>query len=305
MALRRSSSGRYPRNDEDLDEEEVENNGYVQVFVKPLDSGSYNMILGWLGLGNIKLTQQQVTVAYTVAGVVAAVILYQVLFSDLGYLFHRICSLIIPIFSVGCAFYCIALYLRKTWSTTSIYILFCACFAGEFIGQCLCDNSKENYITQPLLSLVVLVSVSFASVFSTLETVNSTGLIVFVSFIRFLACTSLVDLPQTLRPFVAYFSGVAGVIAAKYMETVFKPPSGGNGFMTPDGKIPVIKRRRSSSSTAQSGSFSRHASRRTSLPALIHSKQVSPFLRVAILEMGWDSCGPLLLILSSLYIARQ
>ena len=32
MALRRSSSGRYPRNDEDLDEEEVENNGYVQVF---------------------------------------------------------------------------------------------------------------------------------------------------------------------------------------------------------------------------------------------------------------------------------
>ena len=273
MALRRSSAVRVPRNDDDLDEEEVENNGYVQVFVKPLDSGSYSMVLGWLGLGNLKLTQQQITVAYTLSGIVGAVILYQVLFSDLGYLFHRICSLIIPIFSVGCAFYCIALYLRKTWSTTSVYILFCACFAGEFLGQCMCDSSKENYITQPLLCLIVLIAVSIAGIFSTLETINSTGIIVFVSFVRFLACTSLVDLPQTLRPFVAYFSGVAGVIAAKYMETVFKPATN-NGFITQDGKIPVIKRRRSSSSTAQGGSFSRHASRRTSLPALIHSKQV-------------------------------
>ncbi len=270
MALRsRSGSGRGSRNEGEIDEEDIDNNGYVQVFVKPLEMGSYSVILGWLGLKNIKLSPQQVTIAYASSALIGAVILYQLIFSDLGFLFHRICSMIIPIFSVGCAFYCIALYLRNSWSTTSIYILFSACFAGEFLGQGFCDSTHGSYITQPLLSLIVLLSVSVASVFSTLETIHSTGIIVFVSFIRFVACTSLGDLPQTLRPFIAYFSGIAGVIAAKYMETIFKPPA--NNFMTQDGKIPVIKRRRSSSSTAQ-GSFSQRAGRRTSLPALIHSK---------------------------------
>ncbi len=291
MALLRSRSGssRGSRNGE-KDEEEVDNNGYIQIFIKPLEQGNYSVVLGWLGLSTVRLSRQQIGLVYGLGAVILAGMLYHLFLSDLGFLFHRICGHIVPIFSVGCAFYWLALYFRKSWSNTSVYILFCACFAGELLGQCVYDGpgagtahsppsqsptpGEDPYITRPLLALAVLLAVSLASVFSTLETVHSTFVIVFVSLTRYLACTALTDLPQTLRPFLAYFSGIAGVIAAKYMETVFKPPVS-NYSMTQDGKIPVIKRRRSSSS-ATHGMSTHRVGRRTSLPALIHSKsQVS------------------------------
>ena len=272
MASLHRSGSKSSRNEAAKEGEEAENNGYIQVFMKPLEQGNYNVILEWLGLSNVKLSPQQVGWAYGIGFVMVSVFVYQLIMSDLGYMFHRLCGLLVPIFSIVCSFYWLALYFRKSWSTTSIYILFCACFAGEFLSQCICDTSKDNYISQPILSFGVLLAVSLASLFSTLETVHSTAVIAFVSFIRFLACTTLTDLPQILRPFLAYFSGIVGVIGAKYMETVFKPPV--TNLMTQDGKIPVIKRRRSSSSTAHN--FSTHRSgRRTSLPALIQKSQVS------------------------------
>ena len=273
QAAARSSSGKWPRNGADK-QEEVENNGYIQILVKPLEEGNYSVILGWLGLSDVKLTHQQVLMGYTLGMVIAAVLLYQMLLSDLGFVFHRLTGHVVPIFSVGCAFYWLALYFRKSWSTTSVYVLFCACFAGEILGQFLCDSSGDAYITRPVLALIVLLAVSGASVFSSLETVHSTVVILMVSLSRYLACTTLTDLPQALRPLTAYFCGVAGVIAAKYMETVFRPPA--TNFMTQDGKIPVIKRRRSS---ASSGQNLPRVGRRTSLPALIHSRtQVGPLV---------------------------
>lgn len=250
----------------------MENYGYLKVLMKPLvEQGNCKILLSWLGLSNVQLTPQQLAWAYGIGLISLLVVVYQLIMRDLGYLFHRFCALLIPIFSIVCSFYWLALYFRKSWSTTSIYILFCACFAGEFLTQCICDTEKENYISQPILSFGVLLAVSMASLVSTLETIHSTAVIAFVSFIRFLACTTLTDLPQILRPFLAYFSGIVGVIIAKYMETVFKPPN--SNLITPDGKIPVIKRRRSSTSTVHN--FSTHRSgRRTSLPALIQKNQV-------------------------------
>jgi cGMP-inhibited 3',5'-cyclic phosphodiesterase A len=285
MALHRSGSNRSNRNG-DKDDEEIENNGYIQIFIKPLEQANYSVIFGWLGLSTVKLSRQQVGCVYGAGVLLVAALLYHLLLTDLGYLFHRICGHIVPIFCVGCGFYWLALVFRKSWSNTSVYILFCACFAGELLGQFVCDGTdsstassapspgEDPYITRPLLALAVLLAVSLASVFSTLETIHSTFVIVFVSLTRYLACTSLTDLPQTLRPFVAYVSGIAGVIAAKYMETVFKPPVNNYNNMTQDGKIPVIKRRRSSSSTAH-GLSAHRVGRRTSLPALIHSRTQS------------------------------
>ena len=273
MALsKRGSASRGSKNDAENDEEEVENNGYIQVLMKPLEQGHYSVILGWLGLNeNLKLTAQQIWLAYGLSAMVCTVLFYQLVFSEIGFLFHRLCSLLVPIFSICCAFYWLALYLRKSWSITSIYVLFCSCFAGEFLGQCVCDSSTEHYITQPFLAFTVLLAASIASMFSTLETTHSTFIIFFVSFIRFLSCTSLTLLPQFMRPFIAYFSGIVGVIGAKYIETIFKPPV--TNLLAHDGKIPVIKRRRSSASTTHS--FSSHrAGRRTSLPALIQKNQV-------------------------------
>ncbi len=215
MAQRRSSSGRMPRNNPDIEEEEAENNGYVQVFVRPLERGSYSMILGWLGLSNVKLTRQQATVLYVLTGLSAAVLLYQILLGDLGYFFHRICNVLIPIFSVVGVFYCIALYLRKTWSNTGVYVVFCACFAGEFVGQCVRDVGDSYFVTQPLLCGVVLGTAGVVSVFSALETLQSSALLLSISIVRIVVCTTVVELPETLRPFVAYSCGVAGVIAAR------------------------------------------------------------------------------------------
>ena len=256
--------------------------GYVKVFLKPLERGNYSVILGWFGIrtDGWSLPDQLAVVGdhhpgtvYGVLALVAGLVLYELVMVDLGYLFQRLCGVIEPIFTIMSAFYWLALYLRRTWSTTSIYVLFCSCFAGEVLGQCLSSTSHEGYVSQPFVALVVLVAVAVASLFSTLETSDSVLVIGFVSLLRFMACSSLHDLPQISRPFLAYLSGIMGTIGAKYMETTFRPPM--NGIQSnPEGKIPIIKRRRSSSSTAHS--FTSHrAGRRTSLPALIQKSQVS------------------------------
>ena len=255
-------------------------------------------VLKWLGVNKGNFSAQQVGVCYGTGALLLAVSVYQLLRCDLGVLVHRLCSLLVPMFSITCAFYWLSLYLRRTWNATSVYVLFCSCFFGECLaqiffrdwgedpsisgggqevsdpggaGDSVSSTMLSNYTTQPLVIVCVLLFISVASVFSSLDTGQSACVILMVSFTRFLACSALQDVPFTLRPFLAYSCGFAGNIVAKYMETLFKPNI--QSIATNDGKIPVIKRRRSSSSTAHA--FSAHRSaRRTSLPALIQKSQV-------------------------------
>ncbi|BFZ25003.1 hypothetical protein BsWGS_28043 [Bradybaena similaris] len=301
MALARSSlSRRGSKNDAEKEDEESENNGYIQVLVKPLEQGSCSYLFKWLGISKSNFSAQQLGVCYGATAIASSVLLYQLLRCDVGILFHRLCSLVVPMFSILCAFYWLSLYFRRTWSNTSIYLLFCSCYVGEFFAQiflrdwgedvnsadALTDGggagdsedgdkysaSLSNYTTQPLVIVCVLLFISVASVFSSLETSHSAGVILLVSFTRFLACSSMQDVPFGLRPFIAYTCGFAGNVVAKYIETVLRPQI--QNFTTQDGKIPVIKRRRSSSSSAHA--FSAHRSaRRTSLPALIQKSQSS------------------------------
>lgn len=292
------------KTESEKDDPEAENNGYIQIFVKPLEQSSYGYFLKWLGLDKANFTSRQLGLCYGVLAVVCSVLLYTLLRCDVGILFQRLCSLIVPMFSILCAFYWLTLYFRKTWNNTSVYLLFFTCYVGESIAQLFLSDWGDksgsttadagigtgtgrgvigngdvissvilsNYTTQPLVIVCVLLSISIVSVFSSLETSHSAGVILLVSFTRFLACSSLQDLPFGIRPFIAYTCGFAGNIAAKYMETIFKPAV--QNFTTQDGKIPVIKRRRSSSSSAHA--FTAHRStRRTSLPALIQKSQVS------------------------------
>ena len=253
--------------------------------MKPLEQGNYSFFLNWMGLGNASLTAHQLAVLYGFSILIASTVLYQLLRCDVGLLFQRLCALLVPMFTILCAFYWLSLYLRKTWSNTSVYLLFCSCYLGETLAQAFLRDwstpipaaaaSEATHgaasVTQPLIIVVVLLAISIASVFSSLETIHSAFTILLVSFTRFLACTSLVDLPPGIRPYVAYTCSFAGILVAKYMETVLKPPI--QNFMTQDGKIPVIKRRRSSSTSAHAFSMHRSA-RRTSLPALIQKSQV-------------------------------
>uniref|UniRef100_A0A0L8HG78 Uncharacterized protein n=1 Tax=Octopus bimaculoides TaxID=37653 RepID=A0A0L8HG78_OCTBM len=282
MAMHRSSvSRRGSKNESENDEEESENNGYIQMLVKPMEQSHYGFLLNWVGLSGSNLSAQQVRVVYGVALVLTVMCVYQVLQCDIGQLFYRLCILIVPMFCIVNAFYWLSLVFRKSWSNTSLYLLFSSCYVGEIAAQVMLvrkntgvsgepDDVSSMYIMQPSVVLAVLIAISFASLFSSLETLQSAAVILLVSFTRFLACTSLVDLPQGLRPFVAYSCGFCGIIVSKYLETVFKTTISNN--MTQDGKIPVIKRRRSSSSAH---GFSAHKSiRRTSLPALIQKPQV-------------------------------
>ncbi|KAK7108311.1 hypothetical protein V1264_016066 [Littorina saxatilis] len=295
---RQSASRRGSKNDNDKEEEEAENNGYIQVFVKPLDHGNCSLILSWLGLTNANLTAHQLGVLYGAAAVVSSLLLYQLLRCDVGFLFGRLCSILVPMFSILCAFYWLALYFRRTWSNTSVYLLFSSCFIGETFAQVFFRDwgadgggggggggtadgvvsDVVNHGTQPLVIVFVLLSISLASVFSSLDTSHSAVVILLVSFTRFLACSMLTDLPFGTRTYLGYMCGFAGVLVARYMETVLKPPI--QHFTTHDGKIPVIKRRRSSSSSAHA--FSAHRStRRTSLPALIQKSQVSVITKLS------------------------
>ena len=291
---RSSVSRRGSKNESEKDEEESENNGYIQMFMKPMEQSSYGFLLSLFGLGDELNASgsQRFRLAYGVGVVViTALTVHQILMCDLGHLFYRLCNLIVPMFCIACAFFWISLAFRKSWTNTSLYLLFSSCYFGEVAAQLMLaketransgptpgiltstahDTSTSMYIMQPMVVLAVLISISLASLFSSLETLQSAGVILLVSFTRFLACTSLIDLPQGLRPFIAYSCGFGGVIVSKYMETVFRPPI--TNYMTQDGKIPVIKRRRSSSSSSHG--FSAHRSiRRTSLPALIQKPQV-------------------------------
>lgn len=297
MALHRSplSTRRGSKNDSQKDEDDSENNGYVQVLVKPLEQGNLSLVLNWLGGTASKISCQHQGAVYGVVLAVSLVICYQLLRCDIGSVFHRLCGILVPMFTIIQSFFWLSVGLRKTWSCTSVYLLFASCFVGEAIAQIFIqswceedgpslepgDKGIENYsqITQPLVVFVVLFAVCSASVFSTLETQHSAAVIFLVSFTRFLACSTLGDFPQNLRPYVSYVCGLTGIIISKYMETLFKPQI--NNFMTQDGKIPAYKRRSSSSSQggfpAARTTANHTRDRRVSLPAL--GKSQIDFLR--------------------------
>ncbi|GAB6029658.1 hypothetical protein CHUAL_005392 [Chamberlinius hualienensis] len=58
---------------------------------------------------------------------------------------HRLSTaLFLPLFAIICAYYWLAVGYRKTWSHSSIYLLFCACYVGEVIVQCFFYNLIIN-----------------------------------------------------------------------------------------------------------------------------------------------------------------
>ncbi|XP_056016556.1 cGMP-inhibited 3',5'-cyclic phosphodiesterase 3A-like isoform X7 [Ostrea edulis] len=296
MAMHRSplSARRGSKNDSQKDDDDSENNGYVQVLVKPLEQGNLSLILNWLGGTASQISNQHLGAVYGLILAVSLVALYQLLRCDIGSVFHRLCGFLVPMFTIVQSFFWLSVGLRKTWSCTSVYLLFASCFVGESIAQIFIQSWSEgespslraggegvgtySQITQPLVVFVVLFAVCSASVFSTLETQHSVVVIFLVSFTRFLACSTLGDIPQSLRPYLSYVCGLTGIFISKYMETVFKHPI--NNFMTQDGKIPAYKRR--SSSSSQGGfpgrSTANHTrDRRVSLPALGKSQSSSSF----------------------------
>jgi len=274
------------------------NNGYGHVLVKPLEVGSKycSLILGVIGLPIHELTSRQLCLLCGCAALITSFVGYQLIVCDYVYLLYRLCAFLVPLFSIVCLFYFLALYYRNSWTPTGIYLFFCACVAGEIIGQCLScgqdilsvtsvesdDQGMKTgnpedymptkrhsvvYLLRPVLMGCFLVTITTVSLLSLRTTKHCLLLIISAILIRFMACVTVTFLPAAMRPFLAYFGGISGVILSKYVETVLRHPAMISAMITQDGKIPVIRRRRTSSAANLHPVYG-HEARRTSLPAL-------------------------------------
>ncbi|XP_078000078.1 cGMP-inhibited 3',5'-cyclic phosphodiesterase 3A-like [Glandiceps talaboti] len=264
MATRREMSVRYVVNKHDRDRDASENNGYVRALVSPLEHGYYNPYVRWLGLKSSNLSTSQLSAVLASLVMVPSIFVYII---DIPWLLQRLLGVTIPCFSVLSAFYWVALFLRKSWSSSSVYLFFLSCYVGEILAQIVFGGD----IFRPLQVTTVLAAISIASFFSSLQTTQSAFVIIFISLIRFISGSTLIDVPTALRPFIAYFCGILGCILAKSVESAFRQ-NFSNQFGS-DGKIPVIRRRRTSSSSNTTSHS--HKTRRTSLPALIQKHSVN------------------------------
>lgn len=261
------------------------NDSVASLFMDP--SSSVAMFGGWIGTDRRRLLA-------VAAGVLAVGVVQMTAPGGVGLVVQRLCVCLVSMFSIACLFYLLTIYLRNTWTNTSIYVLFVACFAGDLVlgrllrcaspssstaDQAHGPESRAEYVTGPALTAGVLMFVGVASMFSSLETSHSALVIVVVSFIRFLAGMMLTDLPEGVRPLLAYISGVVGVFGARYTEMTFlsvanSPSTESVTNLMSHGKAEIIKRRRSSASVPNS--FTSHLiGRRTSLPLLMQKSVVS------------------------------
>ncbi|XP_071942588.1 cGMP-inhibited 3',5'-cyclic phosphodiesterase 3A-like [Antedon mediterranea] len=270
MATRKSGCVRYGgvQKPQNYDRDAEDNNGYMKSTVSPIEYSYYNPYLPWLGLkpNHFTRTQTAAFLAASVGCISCGVYFFQ---SSVMNFFHLLCGLFAPMFSIVCAFYWLSFYLRKTWTSTSVYLLFLGCNIGEIMGQIIFGTDT---VLSTWLVATMLVFSCLASTTSSLKNSYSVFVLIFLSIMRFLSVSTLGSLPQWLRPFIAYFCGIFGCILAKYMETRMRQNL--SIQFTHDEKIPVICRRRTSS---QSSTASLHSqrTRRTSLPALIPKSQVS------------------------------
>ncbi|XP_076329175.1 cGMP-inhibited 3',5'-cyclic phosphodiesterase 3A-like isoform X2 [Tachypleus tridentatus] len=277
------------KNDQHSDSDLPDNNGYVKVLVKPLEGQKYSIILSWLGVPNLELLPEHTALIYGASTVVCCCLAYVVLACDLADIFRRFCQFVVPLFSVVCAHYMLALYNRKKIDATSFYFLFFAGLLGEIFGRCICHDSykytadtldsddltlsvtsgKENTngLSIALVGqlLIYMVSLAGAAAIANLPGRLSVDIVSFFTLVRILALSCVSELPAYGTPLMINACGLCGVLLAKHTETILRPPIA--SFITQDGKILAVRRRRTSS-YAGLHAISNGKSRRISLPAL-------------------------------------
>jgi len=210
---------------------------------------------------------------------------------DAGVTVHRACAVAVTVFSVSCGFCALALRLRRSWSNTAVYSLFTTCCGAELaLGRALTSADSHEAAAavplHPLLTVGVLTTAGVACVLSPLDADEGVLVVGLVSVARYLASTMLVGVPCSLRPLLIYGSGLAGVIAARYIETSLLQNMDSNsvtGTASTSGVVGSpsagasrtadVKRRRASASATNN--YSSHAAgRRVSLPTLVHKSLV-------------------------------
>uniref|UniRef100_A0AAX7SW27 Phosphodiesterase n=1 Tax=Astatotilapia calliptera TaxID=8154 RepID=A0AAX7SW27_ASTCA len=171
-----------------------------------------------------------------------------------------------PLFSIGCAFFFLTLYLRrKKKESTKCWLvsLPASCYLGDFL----------------VLLLFVLGCVGLLTLIPTLKLKHSVLILVFASVVWLVSFTSLSGLPALLRPLFACFAGVSGSLLGLCFDRYYPSREAPSGISSAEEKVPVIRpRRRSSCVSLGETSTSYYGSckmpRRPSLPCISREQMI-------------------------------
>uniref|UniRef100_A0A8C1MKS6 Phosphodiesterase n=1 Tax=Cyprinus carpio TaxID=7962 RepID=A0A8C1MKS6_CYPCA len=171
-----------------------------------------------------------------------------------------------PLFSIGCAYFFLTLYLRRTKRESSrcwLLSLPASCYLGDLM----------------VLLLFVLGCVGLLTLIPTLKLKHSVLILVFASLVWLLSFTSLGCLSPSLRPVLACMAGVSGSLLALCFDHYYPPRETAGRIPNAEEKVPVIRpRRRSSCVSLGETSSSYYGSckmpRRPSLPCISREQMI-------------------------------
>lgn len=188
-----------------------------------------------------------------------------------------------PLFSIGCAYFFLTLYLRRTKRESSrcwLLSLPASCYLGDLMVVRLLQWGEEHHQMQIMGRLLfVLGCVGLLTLVPTLKLKHSVLILVFASLVWLLSFTSLGCLSPSLRPVLACVAGVSGSLLALCFDHYYPPRESASRIPNAEEKVPVIRpRRRSSCVSLGETSTSYYGSckmpRRPSLPCISREQMI-------------------------------
>uniref|UniRef100_A0A3P9ASJ3 Phosphodiesterase n=1 Tax=Maylandia zebra TaxID=106582 RepID=A0A3P9ASJ3_9CICH len=188
-----------------------------------------------------------------------------------------------PLFSIGCAFFFLTLYLRrKKKESTKCWLvsLPASCYLGDFLVLRFLQWGEDQHQMQMVGRLLfVLGCVGLLTLIPTLKLKHSVLILVFASVVWLVSFTSLSGLPALLRPLFACFAGVSGSLLGLCFDRYYPSREAPSGISSAEEKVPVIRpRRRSSCVSLGETSTSYYGSckmpRRPSLPCISREQMI-------------------------------
>ncbi|KAJ7994984.1 hypothetical protein DPEC_G00255200 [Dallia pectoralis] len=188
-----------------------------------------------------------------------------------------------PLFSIGCAFFFLTFYLRRTKRESNrcwFVSLPASCYFGDFwVLRFLQWGEDQHQMQTAGRLLFVLGCVGSLTLVPTLRLKHSVLVLVFASVVWLVSFTSLTCLPALLRPVCACLAGVSGSLLALCLDHYYPPGEAPDRTSGAEEKVPVIRpRRRSSCVSLGETSTSYYGSckmpRRPSLPCISREQMI-------------------------------
>ncbi|XP_030056902.1 cGMP-inhibited 3',5'-cyclic phosphodiesterase 3B [Microcaecilia unicolor] len=190
---------------------------------------------------------------------------------------------VIPLFSIGCAFFFLTFCLTRTKrenNTLWLTALPICCYLGDFLAVQLLQWEEEHHQMQMVGRLLFALScVGLLTLVHTLKLKYSVLILIFASIVWLVSFTSLSALPRTIRPLFACLVGVAGSLFAHGFDHFFNIRESHPRIPIAEEKVPVIRPRRRSSCVSLGETSSSYYGnikmpRRPSLPCISREQMI-------------------------------